>query len=92
MRNCVFLHPELLSREAPDIIMAKIKRLTEMKEEYHELNEARNNLEKAIAEEEKELENIRGVLYDYVDEPEEKTTHHIEKVNLVLKGLSNSKI
>lgn len=91
MRTYVFLHPELLSREAPDIIKAKIKRLIEMKEKYYELNEARNNLEKTIAEEEKELENIRGVLYDYVDEPEEETTHHIEKINLVFKGLSNSK-
>lgn len=91
MRRFFFPHIELMSVEAPEIIMAKVKKFEELKEEYHNINMRRFELEKMIEEEEKELNSIRGVLYDYTDEPEEKQACPVEKINLLLQGVSNSK-
>lgn len=92
MRIYTFYHSELMTSEAPEVIKAKVEKLDALKEEYYALNEKRFKLEEIIQNEEKELSKIRGVLYDYTDEPEQpKETCPTEKVNLVLKGLSNSK-
>lgn len=91
MRIYNFLHTELLSPEAPDVIRAKVEKLDELKELYYELNEKRDKLEKLIAKEEKELNSIRGVLYDYVDEPEAVVPVEKQQVNILLKGVSTSK-
>lgn len=92
MRIYNFLHTELLSPEAPDVIKAKVERLDELKELYYELNEKRDRLEKLIAKEEKELNSIRGVLYDYVDELDAVVPVEKQQVNILLKGVSNSKL
>jgi len=91
MRNYYFLHPELMSTEAPDIIMAKVRKLDEMKDRLYSLNAARNELEKCIAAEEKELNSIKGVLFDYDEILPEIEGAPVETVNILLKGVSNSK-
>ena len=88
MRKYFFPHAELMTAEAPDVIMAKIKRLEDLKEEYYDLNKRTFELEDIIEKEEKELNKIRGVLYDYIDEPEEKKQCPTETINLLLQGVS----
>lgn len=91
MRKYFFPHAELMTAEAPDVIMAKIKNLENLKEEFYALNERRFKLEEMIEQEEKELNKIRGVLYDYIDEPENKETCPVQKSYILLQGVSNSK-
>lgn len=91
MKTYHFLHPELMSPEAPDVIMAKIKNLESLKEEKYRLFELSNELEERIEAEEKELNSIKGVLYECVEEPDNKPQCPVEKVNICLKGVSNSK-
>lgn len=93
MRIYNFYHSELMTSEAPAVIMAKVERLDELKEKYYELIKKKNELETTIKKEEEELNKIRGVLYDYIDEPDEPVVPHVtETVNILLKGVSNSKL
>lgn len=91
MRRYYFLHTELMSPEAPAVIVAKVERLEQLKERKHELFEESLKLDEVIEAEEKELNSIKGVLFDYVDEKDVKQECPVEKVNILLKGVSNSK-
>lgn len=91
MKTYHFLHPELMSPEAPDVILAKIKNLEDLKEQKYKLFELSNELEARIAAEEKELNSIKGVLYECIEEPDNQPKCKVEKINLYLKGVSNSK-
>ena len=72
MKTYHFLHPELMSPEAPVVIMAKINNLEELKEQKYKLVEQCNELDKRIKAEEAELNNIKGVLFECVEEVEVK--------------------
>jgi len=77
MKTYHFLHPELMSPEAPEVIMAKINNLEEIKEQKYKLLELCNELDKRIKAEEAELNNIKGVLFECVEEVEVK--ENVEK-------------
>lgn len=91
MRRYYFLHTELMSPEAPSVIIAKVERLEKLKERKQELFEESIKLEEMIKAEEKELNTIKGVLFDYVDEQKPMQGCKVENVNILLKGVSNSK-
>lgn len=91
MRRYYFLHTELMSPEAPAVIVAKVERLEQLKERKHKLFEESLKLNDIIEAEEKELNSIKGVLFDYIDEKDVQPEHPVEKVNILLKGVSNSK-
>lgn len=65
-----FLHPELMSPEAPEVIMAKINNLEELKEQRYKLTEQCNELDKRIKAEEKELNSIKGALFECIEDVE----------------------
>ena len=90
MKTYHFLHPELMSPEAPEVIMAKINKLEELKEKRYKLFEQYNELGEIIEAEEKELNSIKGVLYECVEDKEvleeKKPKGHIKfYVNNVLQ-------
>ena len=72
MKTYHFLHPELMSPEAPVVIMAKINNLEELKEQKYKLVEQCNELDKRIKAEEAELNTIKGVLFECVEDIEIK--------------------
>lgn len=85
-----FLHPELMSPEAPVVIMAKINNLEELKEQKYKLVEQCNELDKRIKAEEAELDTIKGALFECVEDiemrEESKPKAHVKiYVNNVLE-------
>ena len=72
MKTYHFLHPELMSPEAPEVIMAKIKNLEELKEQKYKLLEQSRELDKRTQAEEAELDTIKGALFECVEDIEVK--------------------
>lgn len=92
MKTLNFLHPELMSTEAPEVIKEKIDALEKMKEERYKLFEELSELERKIDLQEKELSKLDGVLFEVKEQKSNATNAYApQKVNILLQGVSNSK-